>query len=127
MGVAHSEPDPVTWPAPSMLNPDLLTKERKIGEGGFGEVWLGAYNDSQCVIKSLRPRLQTRPEFVRRFAEEISLMSKLSHPNVVIYYGATPPPHQSLNSASTAASMTSSLPARRMASRSRRPSSSASR
>ena len=90
----------MSWPAPSsstgLLNPELLTRERKIGEGGFGEVWLGAYNDSQCVIKSLRPRLQTRPEFVRRFAEEISLMSKLSHPNVVIYYGATAPPHQSL-------------------------------
>jgi tetratricopeptide (TPR) repeat protein/predicted Ser/Thr protein kinase len=61
-------------------------RQRKIGEGGMGVVYLAQQRDSgaRVAIKYLRPSvLQMMPHGRMRFEREARLVSKLSHPNVV--------------------------------------------
>lgn len=59
--------------------------QRKIGEGGMGQVWLarrvdGLY-EAQVAIKLLRSELKTTA-LQARFARERSVLARLSHPSV---------------------------------------------
>ncbi|MFV2070794.1 MAG: serine/threonine-protein kinase, partial [Pirellulales bacterium] len=69
------------------------TLEKKIGEGGMGEVYLArhAMLRRPTAIKLLKPDL-VNPESVARFEREVQLASQLTHPNTIeIYdYGRTP-------------------------------------
>ncbi len=63
--------------------------ERKIGEGGMGEVW--AATDTRlnrpAAIKALPAALATDPERLARFKREAQLLAALSHPNIAGIYG----------------------------------------
>jgi tetratricopeptide (TPR) repeat protein/predicted Ser/Thr protein kinase len=61
-------------------------RQRKLGEGGMGVVYLARQKDSgaQVAVKYLRPSvLQRMPHGRMRFEREARLVAKLSHPNVV--------------------------------------------
>ncbi|KAJ4977941.1 hypothetical protein NE237_008721 [Protea cynaroides] len=59
----------------------------KIGEGGYGCVYKGEIFDRSVAIKKLHPyNMQGRSEF----QEEILVLSKLQHPNLVNLLGACP-------------------------------------
>jgi serine/threonine protein kinase len=64
------------------LVPSLFKKLRKLGSGGFGEVWMAERNHDkrQFAIKFL---LVTDPESVARFQREVRCLSQLDHPNIV--------------------------------------------
>lgn len=71
--------------------------ERKIGEGGMAEVYLG-YDDllhRPIAIKRLRPQYAADPVFRTRFEREAQAAASFSHPNIVDIYdvgedGGTP-------------------------------------
>ncbi|XP_020225973.1 mitogen-activated protein kinase kinase kinase 3 [Cajanus cajan] len=67
-------------------------KGKLLGRGTFGHVYLGFNSDSghMCAIKEVRVVSddQTSKECLKQLNQEIHLLSQLSHPNIVQYYGS---------------------------------------
>jgi len=59
--------------------------EQRLGAGGMGEVFLGkrAGDPTPIVIKRILPALAKTPGFVDRFLDEVRVLARLQHPNVV--------------------------------------------
>ena len=55
-----------------------------IGKGGFGEVHLGKYNNSEVAVKRL---IDISEESIEKFRFECFLMKNLRHPNIVKLVG----------------------------------------
>ncbi|XVF16976.1 hypothetical protein REPUB_Repub10bG0077200 [Reevesia pubescens] len=75
--------------------PCTLSKWRRgrlLGRGTFGHVYLGFNSESgqMCAIKEVRVVSddQTSKESLKQLNQEINLLSQLSHPNIVRYYGS---------------------------------------
>ncbi|HEX5438684.1 MAG TPA: protein kinase [Gemmatimonadaceae bacterium] len=62
--------------------------ERKLGEGGMGEVYLGTHvkMGRPCAIKIMHPALTHDPDATGRFGREAANASRINHPNVAIVY-----------------------------------------
>src|SRR6056297_2046562 len=64
---------------------DHFVLVRRIGEGGFGQVWLA--HDSrlnrEVAVKLPHRRLRGDGNEVKRFAREAAIAAKLNHPNLV--------------------------------------------
>ncbi|KAL7873786.1 hypothetical protein AOLI_G00128570 [Acnodon oligacanthus] len=59
---------------------ESLKLERRLGQGQFGEVWMGLYNNNRRVaIKSLKPGTMS----IGAFLAEANLMKTLQHPRLV--------------------------------------------
>ena len=71
------------------IESDELTFIRKIGQGGFGEVWLAEYRELEVAVKILN---ENERLFVdnsnEEFQREIDFMRQLRHPNIVLFLGA---------------------------------------
>ncbi|XP_061998993.1 U-box domain-containing protein 52-like [Rosa rugosa] len=64
-----------------------FSKALKIGEGGYGPVYVGELDHTQVAIKALRPdAAQGRSQF----QQEIEVLSCIRHPNMVLLLGACP-------------------------------------
>ena len=63
---------------------------KKLGAGGMGDVYLANQTslDRKVALKTLKPDLAKRDDFVARFMREARSMGRLDHPNVVRIYGA---------------------------------------
>jgi tRNA A-37 threonylcarbamoyl transferase component Bud32 len=64
----------------------------KIGVGAFGEVYKGKWNKLDVAVKRLLVRLNN-DETINSFLKEVSLLGKLSHPNVVQLLGVSLTPN----------------------------------
>lgn len=68
--------------------------ERRLGEGGMGEVYLARHvlMGRQCALKVMSQALSRDPDAVSRFNREATNASRISHPNVCAVYdfGLTP-------------------------------------
>jgi serine/threonine protein kinase len=51
--------------------------QRRIGEGGNGEVFLAKTDESEVALKVLRPKDRVRPDALQRFKSEIAVLWKL--------------------------------------------------
>jgi serine/threonine protein kinase len=62
--------------------------ERKLGEGGMGEVYYARHNkvDREVAIKVLHSHLFQNESIHNRFKNEANALIKLSHPNIVKIY-----------------------------------------
>jgi predicted Ser/Thr protein kinase len=63
----------------SKLINNNLSIGKLIGEGGFGKVYLGYYNNQQIAIKKL-------PFNIKGIDKEINLLKRLKNPNIIEYY-----------------------------------------
>ncbi|PWA59892.1 serine/threonine/dual specificity protein kinase, catalytic domain-containing protein [Artemisia annua] len=73
-----------------------LTVGSRVGIGFFGEVFRGTWNGIEVAIKVLLEQ-EVTAENIEDFCNEISILSRLRHPNVILFLGAcTVPPHFSL-------------------------------
>ncbi|CAA6663867.1 unnamed protein product [Spirodela intermedia] len=67
-------------------------KGRLLGKGTFGHVFLGFNSEGgqMCAIKEVKVISDDKDskESLKQLSQEISLLSQLSHPNIVQYYGS---------------------------------------
>jgi ankyrin repeat protein/tRNA A-37 threonylcarbamoyl transferase component Bud32 len=61
--------------------------KREIGRGGFGVVYKGEWRGIEVAVKQIIKEKMSS-ELFERFLQEISIMSKLHHPNVLLLCGA---------------------------------------
>lgn len=63
---------------------------KKIGEGGFGMVFLGTWNEKEVAIKkfTLKEKINIK-NILNKFIREINIISNLRHPNIVLYMGVS--------------------------------------
>nr|XP_043631628.1 serine/threonine-protein kinase CTR1-like [Erigeron canadensis] len=74
---------------------DLALKER-IGAGSFGVVHRADWNSSDVAVKILLEQ-DFHPERLNEFLQEVAIMRRLRHPNIVLFMGAvTQPPNLSI-------------------------------
>ncbi len=70
-----------------IINYSELQYERKIGEGGYGRVFLGKFSGIDVAIKEYgKTKLDTKR--AEDFVKEIEVISNLRHPNIVLCMGA---------------------------------------
>ena len=64
-------------------------RERLLGAGGMGEVWLAfdeELGDRPVAIKMMRSRMLTETDDAARFQREMRLASRMQHPNILTVY-----------------------------------------
>lgn len=61
----------------------------KIGEGAFGETWIGSYGAERnpCVIKQLKLNEVERWKAIERFKREATVLESIDHSGVPKYFG----------------------------------------
>lgn len=90
---AHASPSSAGTPAftPALpypyLSPSRASKTRS-RTLLFFQVWLATFHGTPVAVKTILPALQSNEKLVKRFLQEIELMSGLHHPNVVLFLGA---------------------------------------
>lgn len=78
------------------INYSELTVGTRVGIGFFGEVFRGIWNGTDVAIKVFLEQDLTT-ENMEDFCNEISILSRLRHPNVILFLGACmTPPHLSM-------------------------------
>ncbi|KAG6582907.1 TKL protein kinase [Phytophthora cinnamomi] len=80
------------WNDPDLLSLQVRAADvkdlKQLGNGAFAMVWLVRYRDSQLLAsKRLRPERRTK-KHTAMFIEEIKLIAKFDHPNLVNFVGA---------------------------------------
>ncbi|MBA0706476.1 hypothetical protein Golax_018582 [Gossypium laxum] len=75
------------------IDPRNLKFENKVASGSYGDLYKGTYCSQEVAIKVLKPeRLNT--DLQKEFAQEVFIMRKVRHKNVVQFLGAcTQPPN----------------------------------
>ncbi|KAJ4962265.1 hypothetical protein NE237_022204 [Protea cynaroides] len=70
----------------------LLNFENKVASGSYGDLYKGTYYSQEVAIKVLKPE-RVNEDMQREFAQEVYIMRKVRHKNVVQFIGAcTQPP-----------------------------------
>ncbi|KAK4775337.1 hypothetical protein SAY86_010272 [Trapa natans] len=92
-----SESDHVSIPSDGTdvweLDPRCLKFENKVASGSYGDLYKGTYCSQEVAIKVLKAE-HINPEMQREFAQEVFIMRKVRHKNVVQFIGAcTKPPN----------------------------------
>lgn len=74
------------------IDPRLLKFETKVASGSYGDLYKGSYCSQEVAIKVLKPeRLDS--DLQKEFAQEVFIMRKIRHKNVLQFIGAcTKPP-----------------------------------
>jgi hypothetical protein len=74
-----------------MIDFDELEMGDMLGRGGFGEVHKGRWKGTEVAVKTISAEHITR-EMKSNFIAETSIMSRLRHPNVVLFMAASTKP-----------------------------------
>ncbi|GMH06590.1 hypothetical protein Nepgr_008430 [Nepenthes gracilis] len=76
------------------IDRSLLKIGSKVACGSYGDLYRGTYCGQEVAIKILKPE-PVRAEVLREFSQEVNIMRKIRHKNVVQFIGAcTQPPNQ---------------------------------
>ncbi|KZV39347.1 hypothetical protein F511_17539 [Dorcoceras hygrometricum] len=75
------------------MDPNLLKFEYKVASGSYGDLYKGIYCSQEVAIKILKAE-RLNAELQKEFAQEVYIMRKVRHKNVVQFLGAcTRPPN----------------------------------
>ncbi|KAF5960887.1 hypothetical protein HYC85_002096 [Camellia sinensis] len=69
------------------IDASLLKFESRVGSGSFGDLYKGTYCSQEVAIKVLKPDLVDK-DMLREFTQEVFIMRKIRHKNVVQFIGA---------------------------------------
>ncbi|KAH9161872.1 hypothetical protein LEN26_001210 [Aphanomyces euteiches] len=72
------------------LDCDALSLDKRLAQGGYGEVWLGHYHSSFVAIKLLLPEKRSTKD-IEAFIREIVLLASLEHPHILHCIGVAWP------------------------------------
>ncbi|KAL6963654.1 Serine/threonine-protein kinase sty46 [Sarracenia purpurea var. burkii] len=94
-GIKH-EPDHLPIPNDGTdvweIDYQLLKFETKVASGSYGDLYKGTYHSQEVAIKILKPE-RVDSNLQKEFAQEVFIMRKVRHKNVVQFIGAcTKPP-----------------------------------
>ncbi|EFJ40275.1 hypothetical protein VOLCADRAFT_69740, partial [Volvox carteri f. nagariensis] len=75
------------------LDPTKIAIGRRLAVGGFGEVFLAKYEGTLVAVKRL---LATDSDTAQRFVDEVHMLARLRHPNLLLFMGYTLTPEPSI-------------------------------
>jgi len=69
------------------IDPAQIELGQRIGIGSYGEVYKGTWGGTEVAVKRF---LETKlsPQLLQEFKDEVAIMARLRHPNVVLFMGA---------------------------------------
>ncbi|KAL7611287.1 serine/threonine-protein kinase STY17 isoform X1 [Lactuca sativa] len=73
------------------IDASLLKFENKVASGTFGDLYKGTYCSQEVAIKVLKPE-RIDADMLREFSQEVFIMRKIRHKNVVQFIGACTEP-----------------------------------
>eukprot|EP00850_Spirogloea_muscicola_P017216 SM000146S00936 [mRNA] locus=s146:40295:48175:+ [translate_table: standard] len=65
-----------------------FSKSKPVGKGAFGEIHVVNWRGTRVAVKTILSTLSSQPQIVKEFREELTLLQKLRHPNIVQFLGA---------------------------------------
>lgn len=65
-----------------------LKIEKQIGAGASAEVFKGTYKEADVAIKKLRLLPHSAENTLKEFQREVSTLTQVRHPNLVLFMGA---------------------------------------
>jgi serine/threonine protein kinase len=71
---------------PPEIDPCEITREHILGDGSFGAVYKGRCRQKDVAVKVLFKQFDEKS--LRAFRKEVAIMSKIFHPNIVLFLGA---------------------------------------
>ena len=66
-----------------------IKKERPIGKGGMGELYLGEWQGKQIAIKKIKLNYIKNNMLSNKFINEINIIASMRHPNILLFMGVT--------------------------------------
>nr|XP_043607811.1 integrin-linked protein kinase 1-like [Erigeron canadensis] len=91
---SHSEPKPVLPPLSNKCDWEIdpleldFTNSHLVGKGSFGEIVRASWRGTPVAVKRILPSLSDDRFVVQDFRQEVNLLVKLRHPNIVQFLGA---------------------------------------
>jgi len=73
------------------IEPSEITLSKELGKGAFGVVYKGTLRGKSVAVKKLNAQ-NLDEETLASFRKEVAIMSKLRHPNVLLFMGACTAP-----------------------------------
>ena len=73
---------------PVIVINEILKKIKSIGEGSFGEVYLIKSQKTQLEFALKKIKLKNNKLKIERIMEEVNILKKLDHPNIISFKGA---------------------------------------
>ncbi|KAH9163752.1 hypothetical protein LEN26_000351 [Aphanomyces euteiches] len=70
------------------VDSNAIVRGKKLGSGGFGNIYLGHFYGKAVAIKQLTSQLRRHREDVQAFIDEMVLMARFKSPYVVSFVGA---------------------------------------
>jgi len=70
------------------ISPDEIEMSEQLGQGGYGAVYKAKWRGTEVAVKTV-PSEKVTHEMARNFKEEVRIMMKLRHPNVVLFMAAS--------------------------------------
>ena len=71
------------------INFDEIRRERPIGKGGMGELFLGEWQGKQIAIKKIKLDYIKNNILSNKFINEINIIASMRHPNILLFMGVT--------------------------------------
>ncbi|XP_024389368.1 serine/threonine-protein kinase 12 [Physcomitrium patens] len=65
-----------------------LEKARSVGKGAFGEIKIVKWRGTVVAAKTILSHLTSDQKIVKEFVDELALLSRLRHPNIMQFLGA---------------------------------------
>jgi WD40 repeat protein len=82
----NTAPDPHAELTSYQIVFSKLTFDKELGQGGFGVVYKGTYNNGDIAVKKLLIKNMS-PDTEKEFKNEVTAMIKSKHPNIITFFG----------------------------------------